>query len=58
MGDGIYSPAGYFTTRSADGSLIEQAYAIDDFGTRSVFVTSKAASGIHDAVDKAATARQ
>ena len=53
-GDGIYSPAGYFTTRSADGSLIEQAYAIDDFGTRSVFVTSKAASGIHGAVDKAA----
>lgn len=40
-GDGIYSPAGYFTSHSSDGSLIEQVYKIADFGTRSFFRTSK-----------------
>lgn len=45
-GDGIYSPAGYITSHSADGSLIEQVYSIDDFGVRSFFRTSKETAGI------------
>ena len=45
-GDGIYSPAGYAVVRSSDNSLVDQIYAIDGFGIRSVFRTSKEAVGI------------
>lgn len=45
-GDGIYSPRGYATLHSSDGSLIEQMYDIDGFGTRSFFRTSKSATAI------------
>ncbi len=48
-GDGIYSPAGYAILRSEDGSLIDQIYSIDGFGTRTVFRTSKTVDGISDA---------
>lgn len=47
-GDGIYSPAGYVVVRSSDNSLVDQIYAIDGFGTRTVFRTSKEAVGIKD----------
>lgn len=47
-GDGIYSPAGYAVVRSSDNSLVDQIYAIDGFGTRTVFRTSKEAVGIKD----------
>lgn len=46
-GDGIYSPAGFLTSRSGDGSLIEQVFAIDDFGMRSVFRTDMQPSAIN-----------
>ena len=45
-GDGIYSPAGYAVVRSSDNSLVDQIYAIDGFGIRSVFRTGKEAVGI------------
>ena len=45
-GDGIYSPAGYVVVRSSDNSLVDQIYAIDGFGIRSVFRTGKEAVGI------------
>lgn len=45
-GDGIYSPMGYYTAHSADGSLIEQMYDIPDFGTRTIFRTSKETAGV------------
>lgn len=45
-GDGIYSPRGYVTARSSDGSIIEQIYSIDGFGTRCFFRTSKIPSAI------------
>lgn len=45
-GDGIYSLAGYAVVRSSDNSLVDQIYAIDGFGIRSVFRTSKEAVGI------------
>lgn len=45
-GDGMYTPMGYYTAHSSDGSLIEQMYDIPDFGTRSIFRTSKETAGI------------
>lgn len=45
-GDGIYSPRGYVTAHSSDGSIIEQIYSIDGFGTRCFFRTSKIPSAI------------
>lgn len=47
-GDGIYSPRGYVTARSTDGSLIGQILSIDGFGTRCFFRTSKKATAITD----------
>lgn len=45
-GDGMYTPMGYYTAHSSDGSLIEQMYDIPDFGVRSIFRTSKETTGI------------
>mgnify|MGYP001523423556 FL=1 len=45
-GDGIYTPMGYYTAYSSDGSMIEQVYDIPDFGARSIFRTSKETAGI------------
>lgn len=45
-GDGIYSPAGYLTSRSADGSLIEQVFDIEDYGIRSIFRTDKSTTAM------------
>lgn len=45
-GDGMYTPMGYYTAHSSDGSLIEQKFEIDDFGTRTLFRTSKEATAI------------
>lgn len=42
----MYTPMGYYTAHSSDGSLIEQKFEIDDFGTRTLFRTSKEATAI------------
>lgn len=52
-GDGVYTPMGYYTAHSSDGSMIEQMYDIPDFGVRSIFRTSKETTGINTAAGDA-----
>lgn len=47
-GNGIYSPAGYYTLRSSDGSVIQQVYELPAFGVRSFFTTTKTAEAIRE----------
>lgn len=53
-GDGLYTPMGYYTAHSSDGSLIEQMYDIPDFGVRTIFRTSKEATGINGVTESVA----